>query len=176
MLKLFLIFIFISNIIFADGIEQKVKEIIKNQFGNNVQIDFKKYKIPPDLKREIENKAKQKFFSENVIIWLIKEKDSLLAVAIMDNVYGKAQPITFITFLDENGKILSNHIVKYREEHGGAVANFNWNKQFIGKDEKSNFNKVDAISGATISVNSINKGVYKLVLLYKTLMRTEAWK
>ncbi|MBU0475164.1 MAG: FMN-binding protein [Bacteroidetes bacterium] len=176
MLKLFLIFILINKVIFANGIEQKVKEIIKNQFGNNVQVDFNKYKIPLELKNEIENKVKQKFFAESVFIWLIKENDSLLAVAIMDNVYGKAQPITFITFLGENGKILSNHIVKYREEHGSAVSNFNWNKQFIGRDEKYDFNKIDAISGATISVNSIKKGVHKLVLLYKTLDKTELWK
>jgi len=176
MLKFMMLFIFISNFIFANEIKQKTEHIINQEFGINVQIKFIKYIIPVKIKNEIEKNSRQKFFSESILIWSIKENDSLLAVGIMDNVFGKAQPITFITFLNLQGEILSNHIVKYREEHGGAVSNLDWNKQFIGMALDSDFNEIDAISGATISVNSIKKGVLKLVLLFKTLDKTELWK
>jgi len=56
--------------------------------------------------------------------------------------------------------------VKYREEHGGAVTNSDWNKQFVGMNRDSDFTEIDGISGATISVNAIKKGVQKLTLLF----------
>lgn len=158
---------------FANEIQENTESIIKAKFGVNVSITFMKYKIPIKVKSEIEASAQQRFFSDQTFIWSIKRGDSLVAVGIMDNVYGKAQPITFITFFRLDGEILSNHIVKYREEHGGAVSNEDWNKQFIGMNKDSDFNKVDAISGATISVNAMKKGVLKLVLLFKTLNRKE---
>jgi len=173
MLKYMILFIFVSNFISSNEIQKKTEQIINQEFGKNVKIEFIKYIIPTEIKKEIERNAKQKFFSESTIIWSIKENDSLLAVGIMDNVFGKAQPITFITFFNLEGIILSNHIVKYREEHGGAVSNYNWNKQFIGKTLDSEFNDIDAISGATISVNAIKKGVLKLVLLFRTLNKSE---
>ncbi|NOX17336.1 MAG: FMN-binding protein [Chlorobi bacterium] len=114
--------------------------------------------------------AKQRFYSKSVIVWRVSHDDSLLAIGLMDNVYGKAQPITFLTIFNLNGNISSNHIVKYREQYGGQVADARWNKQFFEMNEESNFLKIDGISGATISVNSIKKGVMKLSLLIKTIL------
>lgn len=167
MKKLFLYIIFIPFFISANGIQEKTESIFKSEFGENVEIAFSKFQIPVKLKNEIEFASKQRFFSENIFVWTITNNDSLVALGLMDNVYGKAQPITFLTIFSLNGIVHSNHIVKYREEHGGQVANNDWNKQFVGMDNKSNINKkVDGISGATISVNSVKKGVKKLILLF----------
>ena len=158
--------IFIPFLNSANEIKETTESIIQEKFGGGIEISYTKYQISPKVKTEIEIFFKQRFFSENVFVWTIKKNDTLIAIGIMDNVYGKAQPITFITLFNMDGEILSNHIVKYREEHGGAVANKNWNEKFVGMNKNSNFSEIDGISGATISVNSIKKGVAKLSLLF----------
>lgn len=168
----FLLLLLVVQLISANEIKEKTESLIKTEFGNNVEITFTKYIIPPEIKSEIEMSCKQRFFSESIFVWSVKISDSLLALGIMDNVYGKSQPITFLTLFNLDGTIQSNHIVKYREEHGGAVSNYTWNKQFIGMDYNSNVkDEVDAISGATISVNSIKKGVKKLLLLFDSIKK-----
>lgn len=170
---IFLILILVVQLISANEIKEKTELLIKTEFGNDVEIAFTKYEIPPEKKSEIEMFCKQSFFSESVFVWSVKRSDSLLALGIMDNVYGKSQPITFLTLFNLDGTIQSNHIVKYREEHGGAVSNDTWNKQFTGMNHKSDVREVDAISGATISVNSIKKGVNKNILLFDTIKKLE---
>ena len=78
-------------------------------------------------------------------------------------------PITFMVILNIDGSIISSTIIKYRESYGGEIGNARWLAQFnhynpdstykIGKD-------IDAITGATISVNSVTKGIQKIVLLF----------
>ena len=165
--------IFLPFLIFANGIKEKTESILKTEFGENIEIAFSKFQIPIKLKNEIEVTTKQRFFSESIFIWSVTTNDSLIALGLMDNVYGKAQPITFLTIFSLDGGIHSNHVIKYREEHGGQVANKDWNKQFVGMDKNSDVNKkVDGISGATISVNSIKKGVQKLIMLFKIVKKT----
>ncbi len=172
MIRLILFLTLISNLISANGIQEKTESIIKSEFGENTEIEFSKFQIPAKEKNEIEVASKQRFFSESIFVWSITENDSVIALGLMDNVYGKAQPITFLTIFSLNGKVHSNHIIKYREEHGGQVANEDWNKQFVGIDKNSDVNKkVDGISGATISVTSIKKGVKKLILLFDIIQQ-----
>ena len=153
-------------LILANGIQENTESILRKEFGNDAKITFVKFQIPSEIKSNIKNNSKQKFFSESVFIWNVKRLDSLIAIGLMDNVYGKAQPITFLTIFNLYGEVISNHIVKYREEHGGAVTNSDWNKQFVGMNRDSDFTEIDGISGATISVNAIKKGVQKLTLLF----------
>ncbi len=171
---IFLYIIFIPLFISANGIEERTESIIKSEFGDNIEIEYSKFQINEKVKSEIEFVSKQRFFSESIFIWSITSNDTLQALGLMDNVYGKAQPITFLTIFTLDGKIHSNHIIKYREEHGGQVANEAWNKQFVGMDNNSDIkSNVDGISGATISVNAVKKGVQKLLLLIGNIQKTK---
>ena len=64
-------------------------------------------------------------------------------------------------------------IIRYREPYGGAVASRNWLNQFTGKSGGDNFKvdkEIDSISGATISVNSVARGVQKLTLVMEHII------
>ena len=173
MRKIILFIIVFPFLISANGIKEETESIIKSEFGENVEMAFSKFQIPIKLKNEIEVATKQRFFSESIFVWLVTSNNSLIALGLMDNVYGKAQPITFFTIFSLDGIVHSNHIIKYREEHGGQVANKDWNKQFVGMDKNFDSNKkVDGISGATISVNSVKKGVKKLIMLFEIVKKT----
>lgn len=168
MIKILLLLNFIVILTFANDIRNHTEESIEKLFGGDVEYEMIKFHIPADLKSSIENEVKQKFFADEIYIWKIKQGNNLKGYALLDNVYGKSMPITFLVIFDKELKIANSSIVKYREPYGGAVGNESWNAQFKGKNGNSNYNvgsDISAISGATISVHSVSKGVRKLALL-----------
>lgn len=178
MKRLFLIFTIFGissfSLIYGNEIQSRTEEILRSHFGKDISISYKKYELDKNMKSTIENQVEQRFFDDYIYIWLVESNDSLKAVALMDNVYGKTLPITFLVIFNLDGSIGSTHIIKYREDHGGAVSSENWNKQFSGKDSQSNYNlgeDIQGISGATISVRSVTKGIQKLTLLYEEIRK-----
>ena len=164
-----------SENISSQEIKDEVRDIITNTFYKDVQYDYEKYIIPDSLRMKIENTARQKFFSEFVYILKIFDEEILIGVAFLDNVYGKEMPITFLVIFNDSGKIILADIVKYREPYGGAVQNKNWTAQFKKKDNNSGYkvgSDIDGITGATRSVKSVTKGIYKLSLLYNELKKS----
>jgi Na+-translocating ferredoxin:NAD+ oxidoreductase RnfG subunit len=132
-----------------------------------------------ELKAAIEKKCEQKFFRDDVIYWEIKNSDELRNIAIIDNVYGKTLPITFLVIFNLDGSIYKSTIVKYREGHGGEVAADKWLAQFNGMNKSSSYDvgkDIQAISGATISVNSVSRGIKKLTMLFSEIMRHNEYK
>ena len=171
--KIFLLVLFYHTVV-ANEIQSVTEEIIKSQLGDDIEISFEKYYIPAELRSSIENQCEQSFFDDNIYLWLIKSEDSIVSFALMDNVYGKSLPITFLVIFNNDGSIQSSHIIKYREDHGGAVSSERWNQQFSGRNEDSSFiigEDIHGISGATISVRSVTLGIQKLTLLYKEIIK-----
>ena len=65
-------------------------------------------------------------------------------------------------------------VIKYREAYGGEVGNSKWLYQFKSLSDTSNYkvgDKISAISGATISVNSMSKGFHKLSMLVHEIIK-----
>ncbi len=166
-------FLFFSSATnFAQEIKERTETIITKSFGKDVNFAFRKYTLPSNIKRKIEYKVKQKFYRDLLYIYKISVQDTVIAYGFLDNVIGKSMPITFFVLLDVEGNIISTNIIKYRESYGVAVSNKNWNEQFSGKNSNSDFTigeSVNGISGATISVNSVTKGIRKITLLYEEI-------
>jgi len=78
-------------------------------------------------------------------------------------------PITFMVILNIDGEIENVNVIKYREAYGSEVGSKSWLQQFINFNNNSDYNigkDIDGISGATISVKSISKGMKKITTLY----------
>ncbi|MEE8336231.1 MAG: FMN-binding protein [Candidatus Neomarinimicrobiota bacterium] len=154
----------------SGNIKNRAEELIQAQFGKEINIQFNKFKLNPDLKTAIAVESKQKFLNDFLYVWKISIGDSLAGYALLDNVLGKSMPITFIVFFDLEGIILGTRVVKYREAIGGEISSSRWNRQFFGKDYTSGFKigaDIDGISGATISVKSMTRGIQRLTFLLK---------
>ncbi|MBL1214100.1 MAG: FMN-binding protein [Ignavibacteriae bacterium] len=172
LLILLILIINFAGTICAGEIKDRSEEIINSTFSGPVFNDAKKFMIPVELLSEVQKKCKQKFYKNYVYYWKIEEAGSLKAIAVLDNVYGKSMPITFMVIFDLDGKIIRSEIVKYREQYGGGVSSDQWNEQFKNKNSESSFNigsDIAAISGATISVNSVTKGIRKLTLIFNSI-------
>jgi len=157
-----------TSIVLCSPIMDKTEEEIKEVFPNNISLQKKLYKIDKDILKSIQNTVRQKFFRKEVNCWHIINNDSLNYYAILDNVKGKSLPITFLTIFDENKRVFSSSIIKYREAYGGEVGSKSWLDQFTSYTDSSDYSvgkSISGISGATISVNSVTKGINKLSIL-----------
>jgi hypothetical protein len=88
---------------------------------------------------------------------------------LIDNIIGKSFPITFMTVINTDGTVRDVEIMVYREPQGWEVKYKSFRSQFYGKDSSSNPAHILSISGATMSVNSVKRGVYKALAAYKVL-------
>ncbi len=165
-----LILLIAINTISAKGFKQTAEKFLEEKFGNDAKIKFTLFQIPKEKKVEAENSVHQKFFRDKIYSWEIVKNDKIIARAFVDNVFGRFQPITFLLVISKEGKILYFEILKYRSDHGGNVKEIWWRNQFIGKNVDSDFTvgkEIQAVSGATISVNSLTRGIKKLLLINK---------
>lgn len=156
----------------ASEIKQRSQELIAEQFGTEIAMNFRKLDLTPDSKKRIEIKVGQRFFRNSIYTWKISINNTTVGYALLDNVIGKSLPITFLVIFNLEGIILSTHVVKYRESIGGEISNWRWNRQFSGRNYQSSFsvgNDIDGISGATISVKAMARGIHKLTILMKII-------
>ena len=161
--KFFLVLaVMISSLI--AGLREETESLIYNHYGHSVSVLFKKVVLPSDIKSHAEKNARLRFISDQIYLWEISLDDSFIGIVVLDNVKGKSQPITFVVFFDSLGLVKKSHIIKYREPIGGDVSNQHWLNQFFGKSIQSNFKvgkNIDGISGATISVNAVTRGIHR---------------
>ena len=150
----------------TDSCNNRLSELFPDLISNNHSV----YKIDKSQKNNIQNIIRQKFFRNEVNLWHIVDQDSLEYFAILDNVIGKTMPISFLAIYDHNAEVHDVSIIKYREPYGGEIRSKSWLKQFIAYTDSSNY-KVDGISGATLSVNSLSKGMHKLSHLIHEIIK-----
>ena len=157
----------LPSFLISSEIMDKTEVVIKEFLPNHISISHKIHKISKESKNS-QNIVKQKFFRNELNVWKIQMSDSTYNYAILDNVKGKSMPITFLTIFNSNKQLTNISIIKYREAYGGEVGSKSWLKQFINYSDTSNYkvgNGISGISGATISVHSVSKGIHKLSLI-----------
>ena len=150
-------------------IRDATEKYIISQFDVDVSINMHTLKLDTKLKALVQNRVKQRFYRDELYYWTISNNDTTIAYALMDNVLGKAMPITFLVILNNEGNILVTEVIKYREAYGSEVGNKNWLAQFTHFSDTTDFKvgkNIDGISGATISVNSLSKGIQKMAVLF----------
>jgi len=96
--------------------------------------------------------------------YTISESERIVGYFIVQSAFSKYKKFDYLIIYNNFAEILKVKILNYRESHGFEICNKRWLKQFIGNNSDSEFefnSKVDAISGATISVNSLKTSIFK---------------
>ena len=169
--------IIIASFLMA-SIRDDAEEYINFAYGKDIQVKFIKWNPTQERKIIFEKKARLRFMFDHIYVWEITRSDTIVGIAILDNVLGKSLPITFLSCFNSDGQLIKTHIVKYREDYGYEVGNKRWLNQFIGLDVNSDFiigKNIDGISGATISVNSVTRGINRSAIIVEYLLtKTDA--
>jgi len=104
-----------------------------------------------------------------------KRDTVLLGYSVVTEERGKYRPITMLVGVDTSGRVAGVQILAYRESRGGEVAREYFLRQYRGKavGDPIRLNRdIINISGATISVQSVNAGVRKVLALLAWVNRS----
>ncbi|MBL4772525.1 MAG: FMN-binding protein [Alcanivoracaceae bacterium] len=137
--------------------KNSVKEFLQGQFANEIP---KPERLWIDKQKQLI--IKKQFNPSQIRISYRYWQNDAITVWVLDEI-GKERNITTAIVI-ENNAIKNVEILVYRESRGGQVQNKRFTQQYYHKNLQSNFIKeIDSISGATLSVNALNKQV-KLAL------------
>lgn len=152
--KFFLLFLFISffsysEIIFSDVVEKKVKKTIHKY----LQLEFFDYHAVtaiPALGLKDDH------------VFKIMKGHQKVGYFSLNQSMGQYDNFDYLVVFDDNLEIVAVKIITYREDYGYEISSKWWLSQFIGKkagkDMKYKEN-IDALSGATISAESITESL-----------------
>ena len=120
--------------------------------------------IHAQLKNKIQKNKLFKIVTNNVV----------LGYAFIDKAPSKTDEFDYLVLFDTNLIIKKAKVLIYREDYGGEIGSRRWLKQFIGKNGKDVLiyeKDIIAISGATISANSMTIAVNKLLQTVSELQK-----
>lgn len=126
-----------------------------------------------DLK-EIGELTGRNFRTKRMTFYIGKREDTITGYAVIDNVIGKKEFITYMVVLDPAGKVKIVEILAFRESQGYEIENKRWRDQFTGKTSEDFLRlKKDIvnISGATLSCRSITRGVKKIISVFEVIFK-----
>ncbi|GMT50149.1 MAG: FMN-binding protein [bacterium] len=125
---------------------------------------------------KIEKLARQKLGLKRIVLYIGKKKDKITGYAIIDNVIGKKEYITYMLVISPKGKIKGVEILAFRESQGSEITNRGWRGQFKEKDIQDPIRlrqDITNISGATLSCRAITKGVRKLLAIFEIAIKNK---
>ena len=109
-----------------------------------------------------------------VVTRVYNAEGQFLGYAVITEELGKHRPITFIVGVRPDFSVEKVAVMVYRESHGGQVRLPRFLYQYRGKtlrDPIQTHRDIVNVSGATISVNSLNRGIKKVLYFVTTHYR-----
>lgn len=137
--------------------EKKINKVLSKTF-NSDDIKLTSVILSDSVQSVLDNPhLKGKF-------WKVNRQDSLIAYMVFTSAKGRLDYFDLTVIYDTDLRIKNIEILDYRSDHGYQITNKKWLSQFYGKKGCDlNYPKdIDAISGATISANSITNKVDQL--------------
>jgi len=101
----------------------------------------------------------------------LDEVDKPMGAMVIGNEIGRSYPITFMVVINLDGTVKDVEIMVYREPHGWEVRFESFMSQFFGRDASDSFDNINNITGATLSVRSMTKGVKKAVAEFQVIYK-----
>jgi len=90
---------------------------------------------------------------------------------VIGNEIGRSYPITFMVVINTDGTVKDVEVMVYREPHGWEVRFESFMSQFFGRGASDPFDNINNITGATLSVRSMTKGVKKAVAEFQVIYK-----
>ena len=116
--------------------------------------------------------AKPSIWEPMFTTFIGRKAGKVVGYAIVCEEIGKHRPITFIVSAGPDGKVRDTAIMTYREPIGGEVRQEKFLDQFSGKSLQNpimQHKDIRNISGATLSVQALSRGVRKALAVMKVV-------
>jgi H+/Na+-translocating ferredoxin:NAD+ oxidoreductase subunit G len=125
--------------------------------------------IPPDILSSASQTLRRQIVDDTLeVVRGYNDDGEFVGYAVIGEEVGKYRPITFMTGMDSSFTVTDVAVMVYRENRGDQVQTRRFLRQYRGKTSTDpiRINRdVINISGATLSVRAMNKGVKRVLFL-----------
>lgn len=131
-------------------------------FGGGLRHVEDGVRLSPETVRRIAETSGSDEVGPDVKAWRIYRDERLVGYAVVLDERGKYRPITFLVGADPAFEVRGVEVLVYREDRGGEVRHRRFLRQYAGKtlaDPIRTHRDIVNVTGATISVTSLNTGV-----------------
>lgn len=143
-------------------------DAVKIMFPKSERIRKAVIRLSQEKKDAIEQRIGWKFPEESFEVHIGETGEKIDGYAMVHNTIGKHKPMTYMVGVDSSGACTDVELLVFREARGSEVRRKRFNAQYEGKtvSDPIRINKdIINISGATMSVRSINAGVKRVLVL-----------
>jgi hypothetical protein len=138
--------------------------------------------IPGSFKEDLERRLGRRFDEDSLEVYIGYDRNrTLLGYSVVTDEIGKYRPITFMVAMGVDFRVRGAAVLVYRESRGGEVRRSRFLRQYRGKSARDpiRINRdIINITGATMSVRSLNFGMKKVLavteFLYGQGLRADA--
>jgi len=151
----------------SKNIKKKVDKEIKAAFSTDLY-ELKSIAVTAEVNAKLPLKIEENTF------FTIISGDQIIGYAFVDKAPSKTDQFDYLVLFDAHLIIKKTKVLVYREDYGGEIGSKRWLNQFTGKSckERLQYEKdIIAISGATISANSMTLAVNNLLKSIDTLQQ-----
>lgn len=145
------------------------KQAIEKAFPGADEVDREKKWLTDTQRQAIAEVVGEPVKDRRINFYVGRKKGKTLGYMVIDHRIGKSFPITFMVVINPDGTARDVEIMVYREPRGWEVRYESFLRQFFGKSADSDFREINSITGATLSVRSVTKGVQKALAAFKVL-------
>ena len=145
------------------------KQAFEIAFPGADKVDREKKWLTDEQKKAIGDLCLQNIKTNRMTFYVGKRDGIPMGYAIIDHEIGKSFPITFMVVLNMDGSVRDVEILVYREPRGWEVRYPSFMDQFPGKNADTDYRIIHSITGATLSVRAMVKGVSRATAAYKVL-------
>ncbi|MGB0973460.1 MAG: FMN-binding protein [Flavobacteriaceae bacterium] len=153
------VLLLISSFGLPKNISKKVNKEITSAFEIT---DFTTETI--SVSQAINTKLPTKINQDN--LFKINQSDELVGYFYVGKAPSKTDQFDYLVLFGTQLQVIKAKVLVYREDYGNEIGSKRWLKQFIGKTSDDNLKygqTIDAISGATISANSMTIAMSSLL-------------
>lgn len=147
-------------------------EAVQEVFPDAALVAKRDWTPSPAERSSMEERLGRQLEDSGYPVILVYDADQIfLGYGLVTEERGKYRPITFLVGVTPGGKVKDTAVMVYREDRGGEVRTRRFLRQYRGKaaDDPIRADRdIVNISGATISVYSMNAGVRKALAIVAT--------
>lgn len=165
MIRYFKITVFLTLIVVLGsfGLPQKISKKVKKEIALVFGIEEFSTNMMT-ISSEVNLLLPTKINEDN--LFEIRQNEKLIGYFYVGKAPSKTDQFDYMVTFDAELNVRKAKVLIYREDYGNEIGSKRWLKQFIGKSSDDNLKygqNVDAISGATISANSMTFAMNNLL-------------
>ena len=162
-----LVLVGVGRVTSAQGVLLSREQALKEIFPEVVRVAEERRPLEAGVKRELEAKLGRRIEEDELDVSKVYDASGALrGYAVVTEEIGKYRPITFMVGAGPDLRVRDVAVMAYRESRGGDVKRKRFLSQYRGKRTSDPIDvgrDIINVSGATISVRSLNAGVKRVL-------------